>query len=415
MMRRHTRLIVSALATVLALSPYRAATADVMHGAQDSLGVQVRVDSAQKVVVVTAGPYAISGAPEQHQHKGASNVLRFNWPMDASLHGFKIEIVDGAGAPVPKDVLHHLIAVNFDRRQIAYPAVERLFGGGKETADVTLPGSLGVPLAKGTHLGMYAAWHNQTGKDIPVAYLKVTLSWLPPASVRRNVVMPLYVDVNNVIGGVTTYDLPPGKSSKSYDFTLPVSGRLIAMGGHLHDYGVAVRLEDAKTGVVLARLKANRTPDGQVTGVGRKIFGFDDDALRLQAGHLYRVVGEYDNPTDSTLRDGAMAHINGIFSPDDIRRWPPLETSDPNVQRDIAHLPAAGQGMMNHHHEEPVAAQGKTEENSGDVQHEGTDHGDMDHGNMDHGSMDDGAMEHGATPGSTAEKVDSTSARTPNP
>jgi uncharacterized protein involved in copper resistance len=39
----------------------------------------------------------------------------------------------------------------------------------------------------------------------------------------------------------------------------------------------------------------------------------------------------------------------------------------------------------------------------------------MDHGNMDHGSMDDGAMDHGATPGSTAEKVDSTSARTPNP
>src|SRR5919202_1263873 len=190
-------------------------------------------------------------------------------------------------APPPRVSVHHLIAVNFDRRQLVYPAVERLFGWSKETDAVKLPKGVGVPLEPGERLGVYASWHNDTGRDIAGAYLRVTLLWTPRRS-NPTPVLPLYVDVNNVIGGLTTFDLPPGKSTQRYEFTLPVGGRLIAAGGHLHDYGVAVRLEDAETGKVLVRLKAKHDRDGHVTKVGRFIFGFGADALPLAANHRYR-------------------------------------------------------------------------------------------------------------------------------
>src|SRR5581483_1474156 len=181
---------------------------------------------------------------------------------------------------------------------------------GSETDPVELPKSLGVPLERGAHLGMYAMFHNETGRDVDGAYLRVTLLYTPKAGNHPVNVLPLYIDVNNVIGGVTTFDIPPGKSMRSYEFELPTGVRVIGVGGHLHDYGVAVRLEDAETGKVLVRLKAKRDDKGRVTGVGRFIFGFNNDALHLLPHHRYRVVGEYDNPTGEVVKDGGMAHIN---------------------------------------------------------------------------------------------------------
>ncbi|HEY7877158.1 MAG TPA: hypothetical protein VIC55_02985, partial [Gemmatimonadaceae bacterium] len=188
-------------------------------------------------------------------------------------------------------------------------------------------------------LGMYAMFHNETGHDIAAAYLQLTILYTPSKGNHVLAVMPFYVDVNNVIGGVTTFDVTPGKSMHSYEFELPLSGKLVGIGGHLHDYGTMVELQDATTGKVLARLKANRDDNGHVEGVGRFIFGFNSDALALEAHHPYRVVAEYDNPTGDTIKDGAMAHINGAFVPDDMSQWPKLDLNDPLVKKDIATLP----------------------------------------------------------------------------
>jgi len=303
--------------------------------------IEIRVDSAQSRIIVTAGPFRL---PAMDPHMDMSNmapseVMPFAWPVDGYLRGFNVRMRNAAGDSLPNEILHHLIGVNFDRRQLVYPAVERLFGWGAETEPVELPSSMGVPMHVGEKLGMYAMFHNETGKDIDAAYLEVTLLYTPSKDHDVLTVMPFYVDVNNHIGGVTTFDVPPGKSSHSYQFELPIGGKLVGIGGHLHDYGSSLELEDASTGKVLARLKARRDHDGHVEGVGRFIFGFNSDALRLQAHHPYRVVAEYDNPTTETFKDGGMGHINGAFVPDDGTAWPKLDLADPLVRRDIATLP----------------------------------------------------------------------------
>jgi hypothetical protein len=248
---------------------------------------------------------------------GAQDVLRFAWPVDGYLRGFWVDMHDAQGRPLPRSVLHHLIGVNFDRRQLVYHAVERLFGWGAETDKVELPGGLGVPLPMGDHLGVYAMFHNETGKDIPAAYLRVTLEYIPRRGNRVTSVYPFYADVNNHIGGVTTFDVPPGRSEHSYEFELPVGVRMIGIGGHIHDYGSYVELQDAATGKVLARLNARRDAQGHVTGVGRFMYGYNSDALHLLPHHPYRVIAVYDNPTSRTIKDGGMGHINGAIIADD--------------------------------------------------------------------------------------------------
>jgi hypothetical protein len=303
--------------------------------------VSIAVDSARGEVIITAGPYDLPNMPPDmaEMHMGTPQVLRFDWPVDGGLRGFNLSMQTADGKALPKSVIHHLIAVNFDRRQIVYQMVERLFGWGKETDPVMLPAGVGVPLAKGQHLGVYAMWHNDSGHDIHNAYLKMTLPFIPKAKLQ-NPVLPLYVDVNNHIGGVTTFDVPPGKSTRSFEFEFPLSGRLIGIGGHLHDYGVAVRFEDAETGKVLVRLKSDRDAQGEISKVGRFIWGFHEEALPIEAHHKYRVVTEYDNPTGKTLAAGGMGHINGAFSPNDMAEWPVLDLSNADIKRDIATLPS---------------------------------------------------------------------------
>ena len=51
----------------------------------------------------------------------------------------------------------------------------------------------------------------------------------------------------------------------------------------MHDYGVGVRLEDAETGKVIARVVATRDPKGKVIKISRKLFGVSGEGLKLKA------------------------------------------------------------------------------------------------------------------------------------
>jgi hypothetical protein len=76
------------------------------------------------------------------------------------------------------------------------------------------------------------------------------------------------------------------------------------------------------------------------------------EGLRLKAGHRYRVVGQYDNPTGETRVKGAMAHMVGLFVPDDMKRWPAINPQDATYQRDLASLQVRGAGSMSGMHHE---------------------------------------------------------------
>ena len=346
--------------------------------------VTIAVDSSRHELTITAGPYDLPNMPPMTDHAmmdlGMSHdtpVQHFAWPVDGWFRGFRVDLVDAKGQPVPRHVMHHLIMVNFSRRQLLYSAAERLMGAGTETdEEISVPKTIGVPMSPGMKLGMYVAWHNDTGKDLAGVFLKVTMLWTPknqnPQPVNS---LPIYMDVNLTVGGSNTFDVPAGKSSKSYEFSLPVGGRLLGVGGHMHDYGVRVRLEDVESGKAIATVTATRDSAGKLIKVSRKLYGVSGDGLKLKADHKYRVVGEYDNPTGQTLVRGAMAHMVGLFVPDDLSKWPKIDPTDPTYQRDLASLQVRGEDVHGMQH--------------GEHGGQGADHGAMNHDAMQH--------EHGAT------------------
>ena len=329
--------------------------------------VRVEVDSSSHEVTLVSGPWTLPNMPPMEDHammEGAagssdSPVQHFAWPVDGWFRGFRYEIVDAKGNVLDRRLMHHMIVVNFDRRQLLYPAVERIAGAGSETDDASVPKTIGVPLSRGTDLGFYIMWHNETGKDLDGVYLRYTMLWTPTNQNPRPITsLPIYMDVNLTVGGSNTFDVPPGRSEKAYEFTLPVGGRLLGVGGHLHDYGSFVKLVDAQSGKELARVTAKRDSTGKVLGVTRKLFGVSGDGLKLKAGHPYRVVGVYDNPTGELRAAGAMAHMVGLFVPDDMSKWPAVDKDDPVMRRDLASLKVPGyedaalpaaQGHEHHH------------------------------------------------------------------
>jgi hypothetical protein len=367
--------LLSALTLTAALCPDSAATAVCPPG-RDPPPVSVTVDSARHEVTLTTGPWILPHMPPMEDHammEGAAGsqdapVQHFEWPVDGWFRGFRYEIVDAQGTVLDRRLMHHMIVVNFDRRQLLYPAVERIAGAGSETDDASVPKTIGVPLSRGMDLGFYIMWHNESGKDLDGVYLKYTMLWTPTNQNPRPLTsMPLYMDVNLTVGGSNTFDVPPGRSEKAHEFTLPVGGRLLGVGGHLHDYGTMVRLVDAESGKELTRVNAKRDSSGKVLGVSRKLFGVTGEGLKLKANHRYRVIGVYDNPTGELRPNGAMAHMVGLFVPDDMSKWPAVDTNDPVMRRDLASLKVPGYedaavpasaGGHDHHGGSPAPAAG---------------------------------------------------------
>lgn len=319
----------------------------------------VRVDSSRHEVVITTLPFDLPDMSAEHDHSKShdSPVYKFTWPVEGWFRGFRVRVLDGDGAALPRRLMHHLIMINYDRRQLVYPAAERLWGAGVETGNFSLPKSIGVPLTPGTPLGMYIAWHNALGRDLAGVRLEIVMQWVPKNQLPRPVdVLPMYLDVNLTVGGANEFDVPPGRSEKAYEFTVPVEGRILGVSGHLHDYGREVRLEDAESGKVLTRIAARTRPDGSVRGMERHLFGVSGAGLKLKAVHRYRVVAVYDNPTGETLVKGAMGSVAGIFAPRDVREWPRLEPADSLFQKDLRFLARRGANSMQAHRHPTAAA-----------------------------------------------------------
>jgi hypothetical protein len=211
-----------------------------MSGGPTDPRVSVAIDSSHHELTITSGPFNLPNMPPMEGHAmmdlGMSHdtpLQTFEWPVDGWFRGFRVDVIDAQGRAVPKHVMHHLIMVNYSRRQLLYSAAERLMGAGTETdGEISVPKTIGVPMKPGMKLGMYVAWHNDTGKDLQGVFLKLTMLWTPKNQNPQPVnALPIYMDVNLTVGGTNTFDVPPGHSSKAYDFTLPVSGRLLGVGG----------------------------------------------------------------------------------------------------------------------------------------------------------------------------------------
>lgn len=292
----------------------------VAHAAE----LQVEDDPAADTLTVRIGPLEL---PARSDHMAVAQVPeRFlTIPFDGWLRAYHPRLTDADGAPVPGQLLHHVAFWNTARSDFLCPnKEEHIFGAGGELNDwMEVPG-FGYRVRRGNRIRINTMFHNPTDSSYTETYLTVKVEYdradgTSPAP--RNV-YPVWFDVQECES--SSYDLPPGSSATAGTIEVPFTGRLLGVGGHLHDYGTGLRLENLTRDEEIARLEPETDADGRLLSMPVVTF-FERGGYPLQAGDVVRVTARYDNPTGRRLTDGAMGIVVGYFLPNDEARMAELQ------------------------------------------------------------------------------------------
>lgn len=283
------------------------------HAVAKGVKLGEKVDEASHTIALRIGPMHL---PARTNHRKMPQPPDLTWmvPFDGWLLAYHPKLVDGGGGTVPGTLLHHVAFWNENRPDFLCPnKEEHIFGAGSEMTDwAQLPG-FGYRVQKGDEIRIETMVHNPTETAYDEAYLEVAIPYLKAGGTTSvKSVYPAWMDVQEC--GDSSYDLKPGKSVHTGTVTVKYSGVLLGVGGHLHDYGKEVKLENATRRETVATLEANLDSAGHLLSMPVKTF-FEQGGYRIAAGDTLRITATYDNPARELLRDGAMGIVVGYFLP----------------------------------------------------------------------------------------------------
>lgn len=243
------------------------------------------------------------------------------------LHGYSIEIVDSIGRRVPQAVVWGVSVIIPQKRELFSPIMLRLASAASTTASVGLPWFLGYQVRPADSVLIAASFHNPTAVSYSAVHVRVRM----PLTIKRLVgalaVYPFYIDVMPP-AGPHSYDLPAGRSERFWEGSPAIAGRILGLGGNMHKYGVALRLEDRTTGRIIWEGKPSVDEKGDVTGMPLKKF-IATFGVGVRTDHVYRLTAIYENPTGVALIDVGMGALGGVFLPADPDGWPAVDRVDP--------------------------------------------------------------------------------------
>jgi len=279
------------------------------------------------------------------------------FPVNGSLYAFHAEVVDEHGRRLPDEFLHHMNVMSPTERELFLPIGRRVLASGRETGEVRFPWILfGARVQAGDQVLANAMLHNPSGVSYHGVRVRVVLSYVPEGRPWPFFsVLPWQLDVGFPVGD-KTFDLPPGRSERSYEGSPAVAGKLVVIGAHMHDYGRAIELWDATTEKVLWHGEPAPTAAGESGAVPvTKFWGLTGLGLRITPDHRYRVRVMYDNPTQQTISAGGMGVVGGLFIPDRSAAWPATNPDDSLYQQDLRHFMRVGKPVttampMSHMH-----------------------------------------------------------------
>jgi hypothetical protein len=186
--------------------------------------------------------------------------------FDGYVTGMSADVVDesGASVPVTSVMLHHVVFVKAlahdatcsrftDYNGNASPIpIERFYEEGEERAVLNLPAGYGYPNRGSERWGLVFMLmnHKPAKRTVYVQYTVHYWTGQPLTPVR-----PYWFDENNCRAD-PIFDVPGTGAlfstySRTVDYTMPESGRMVAILGHLHGGGVRLDLTDQTCGTRL--------------------------------------------------------------------------------------------------------------------------------------------------------------------
>lgn len=262
------------------------------------------------------------------------------FPVNGSIYALHAEVVDDRGRRLSNDLLHHMNVMDPAERELFLPIGRRILASGRETGEIRFPWLLfGAPMRAGERVLANAMIHNPTAVNLHSVRVRLILSYVPD---RRPwpffSVIPWQLDVGFPVGD-KAFDLPPGRTERSYEGSPAVEGKLIVIGGHMHEYGQTIEFWDATTGKRLWHGEPAPAPPGEPSAVPMgRLYGLTGIGLHITPAHRYRVRVIYDNPTGQTIPGGGMGVVGGLFMPDRKVAWPATNQADSLYQKDLRHF-----------------------------------------------------------------------------
>jgi len=295
------------------------------------------------VLVVRLGPLNLPAGAEHH---AVSQLALQTWRMPAGgwLRGYKVEMVDRNGNLLPSSLLHHAEMVDLDRRDLLRPALNRIVSSGKESGALILPPGMGYPVDANQQLGINAMVANPTSTAYPAAYVRATIMLVPAGTANVRNIMSFYAETSFDSTGNSDFDLPAGESQKVVQFTVPIAGTVLAVGGHIHDYGTRFVVVRGGTTDTLYNAAPRLDSTGAVSGMPTApMFG---RTVRVAPGDGFVMTVYYNNTSGRMLEGAGMGTFGVVFAPDDPSQWPALDRNDRRVQHDLADLRNPHQHVM---------------------------------------------------------------------
>lgn len=287
------------------------------HTVAKGVKLDPNFDMATHTITLRVGPMNL---PANTSHMKMPQPPDLIWvvPIDGWLLAYHPKLVDASGGAVPGTVLHHVAFWNENRADFLCPnKEEHIFGAGSEMTDWAEVPGYGYRVAKGDKIRIETMMYNPTATSYEKAFLEVVIPFQEAsdagAAARKNV-YPAWMDVKAC--GNSSYDVPAGKSEKTGTVTVKYDGVLLGVGGHMHDYGRQIVLQDASRRETVATLDAKADEQGHLESVPVKLF-VQEGGYKFAAGDVLKISATYDNPTGKLLHDGAMGIAVGYFVADD--------------------------------------------------------------------------------------------------
>lgn len=297
------------------------------HPVSDDAGLIVRHDSAASEFTVRVGPLRLP-ARADHGQVAQAPELHVAVPVDGWLVSYRPRLVDGRDERVPGRLLHHVAFWSEERPDFLCPGKdEHVFGaGGEMNVWPALPG-VGYRVREGDRIRVSTMFHNPTETAYPEVYLEVEVGYRSTDEVasRLAAVYPVWLDVQGC--GDSGYDLVPGENVDRSEFVMEYGGRLLGLGGHMHDYGRSLRVEDLTRDREVAKLEARLDEEGRILSMPVVPF-LATGGYELEEGDTLRVTARYVNSTGRRLPNGAMGIAVGYFLPDRPEALADLNTGD---------------------------------------------------------------------------------------
>jgi plastocyanin len=224
-------------------------------------------------------------------------------------------LVDRRGRPISinRAMLHHVVFINAGhpggpRKRSSCPGRrgEPFYGTGEERQRLILPGGYGYRVDardRWRAVAMYMS-HTRRAQDV---YLEYTVTIV--TGKRLTPVRPLWLRADGCDPS-SSYTVPGGGApgsvdARSYDWRIPVSGRIVAAGAHMHGSAKSVDIEQPRCGdrTLISHKPRWGLPDDPVYHVRPKLhepgpiatgYFLSPTGIPVRAGEYLRVIGRYD-------------------------------------------------------------------------------------------------------------------------